>query len=238
MKIPVLSYHSISNDNCPLSLNINKFEKQLIYLKNKKYQSINFDEVNLKKEKQIIITFDDGYKNIISNCLPLLKKYNFKAICFIVTNFIGKNNSWDSNNKNIISKELMNKENLNEWINSGMTLGSHSHDHYDLTKLNYNEIRYQIEKSKGVLEDLSGTEINSFCYPYGKYNSNIHVQMTDSSTYSNAFTTNRSRYVLDRHDKYLIPRIDMGKPYSKFKIYLKLETIYEDVKYNEFQISL
>ena len=42
MKIPILSYHSISNDICPLSLKINDFEKQLIYLKNNKYETIYF----------------------------------------------------------------------------------------------------------------------------------------------------------------------------------------------------
>ena len=37
-----------------------------------------------------MITFDDGYKDLIINALPLLKKYNFKATCFIVSDLIGK----------------------------------------------------------------------------------------------------------------------------------------------------
>ena len=35
-----------------------------------------------KENKTIIITFDDGYKDIFYNALPILKKYNFKATCF------------------------------------------------------------------------------------------------------------------------------------------------------------
>ena len=107
MKIPILSYHSISDDNCPLSLKINEFEKQLIYLRNNKYESINFDEINPNKEKQIIITFDDGYKDLILNSLPLLKKYNFKAICFIVSDLIGKTNKWDEDDIRVSKKQLM-----------------------------------------------------------------------------------------------------------------------------------
>ena len=33
MKIPIISYHSISDENCPLSLSLYEFERQLIFLK-------------------------------------------------------------------------------------------------------------------------------------------------------------------------------------------------------------
>ena len=97
MKIPVLLYHSISNDNSSMSLNINFFENQMRYLKNNGFETVDFNEIDtrLKSKKQIIITFDDGYKDILTNALPILKKYNFKATCFLVTNFIGEFNNWD-----------------------------------------------------------------------------------------------------------------------------------------------
>ena len=92
-----------------LFLNISEFEKQLIYFKIK----INlFFSMKLKIiKKQFIITFDDGYKDLIENSLPLLKKYNFKATCYIVSNFIGKTNIWDENFK--ILKKINGKRILN-----------------------------------------------------------------------------------------------------------------------------
>ena len=51
MKIPVLIYHSISNDASSLSLSINEFEKQIIYLKNRNFKTINFDQINIAKKK-------------------------------------------------------------------------------------------------------------------------------------------------------------------------------------------
>ena len=95
MKIPILLYHSISNDNSEMSLNVNFFERQIKYLKNNGYTSINFDEIDQSVKKQIIITFDDGYKDVLVNALPILKKYDFKATCFFVTNLIGQDNIWD-----------------------------------------------------------------------------------------------------------------------------------------------
>ena len=51
MKIPILIYHSISNDASSLSLSINEFEKQIIYLKNRNFKTINFDQINNSKKK-------------------------------------------------------------------------------------------------------------------------------------------------------------------------------------------
>ena len=236
MKIPVLSYHSINNESSSVSLSTKEFENQLIYLKKNNYKSVFYDDIDMSKDKQIIITFDDGYKDIFLNCLPLLKKYEFKAICYIVVNKIGKTNEWDNDNNSVSKKELMSNENLNEWIKNEMLIGSHSHDHFDLTKLTEKNIIYQLEKSKIQLEDMFSTKISSFCYPYGKYNLMIYKKA--KNIYENAVTTNRSRYNLDKHSKHLIPRIDMGKKLSKFKLYLKLQTIYEDIKYNELQLRL
>ena len=74
MKVPILVYHSISSDKSDLSLKINEFEKQIIFLKKRGFETTNFDKIDKNKKKQIIITFDDGYKDICSHALPILKK--------------------------------------------------------------------------------------------------------------------------------------------------------------------
>ncbi len=227
MKIPILSYHSISNENCPLSLDLTEFENQLSFFKKNNFQSIHFNELENKSSKKFIITFDDGYKDLIINALPLLKKYNFKATCFIISNLIGKKNVWDEFNKNIKDKELMNLSDIRLWVKNGMLLGSHSKNHKKLTLLNTKEAKDEIINSKNELETLTGIPVNSFCYPYGLYNENI-VKIVKEK-YNSAFTTNRSRYDTLKHNKYVLPRIDMGKRISKFKLYLKVFTPYEDI---------
>jgi peptidoglycan/xylan/chitin deacetylase (PgdA/CDA1 family) len=79
MKIPVLVYHSINNDKSNLSLKIDNFEKQIKFLYKSGFKTVSFDEIDKNKKKQIIITFDDGYKDTCQFALPILKKYNFKA---------------------------------------------------------------------------------------------------------------------------------------------------------------
>ena len=236
MKIPVLLYHSISDDNSNMSLNLNTFENQIMYLKKNDYTSINFDEIDQTKKKQIIITFDDGYKDVFVNALPILKKYEFKATCFFVTNLIGQDNSWDIKNKNFSKKEIMNFNDINQWISSGMHIGSHSHNHLDLTKISERNLLNELEFSKKILEDKFNINSYIFCYPYGKVNQNVYT--LTKKIYSKAVTTNRSRYDSYKHDLHLIPRIDMGKNFSSLKLYLKLETIYEDIKYKKNELYL
>lgn len=231
MRIPILSYHSINNSNSNLSLDTDSFEKQMIYLKKRNYKSVNFDQINLFKKKQIIITFDDGYKDVLINALPILKKYNFNATCFFVSNFIGKRNDWDLNTEDYISKDLMTLADINEWISNGMFIGSHSHNHLDLTKLKINELNNELTYSKKILEDKFGCNVRDFCYPFGKVNKLVYEQT--KKYFDRAVTTNRGLFQTNKHNFHLIPRVDMGKKISLFKIILKLETIYEDIKFNK-----
>lgn len=233
-KIPILLYHSISNDLEDNNLNLSDFEDQISFLHKNKFSSVHFNEINPMLKKQIVITFDDGYKDIIINVLPILKKYNFKAICFIVSNYLGKYNDWDLRNSNYKKKELMNKNDIFEWINNGMTIGSHSHNHKNLTKLQDDELKNEILYSKEYLENLFSVSISDFCYPFGKINSLSYTYVKKS--YINGYTTNRSRFIYNKHDPHLIPRIDMGKKLSNLKIFIKLNTFYEDIKFvkNEF----
>jgi peptidoglycan/xylan/chitin deacetylase (PgdA/CDA1 family) len=236
MKIPILIYHSISNDESSLSLSINEFEKHIIYLKDRNFKTINFDQINSTKKKQIIITFDDGYKDLISCVLPILKKHNFNATCFIVSSLLGKENLWDVGKKNFVQKDLMNLNDTREWVDNGMFIGSHSHNHLDLTSLNHDKMTNELTYSKKILEDKIGVKIKNFSYPYGKVNDLVYRKTKE--IFEKAATINRGRFDINIHDFHLIPRIDMGKKLSIFKIFLKLETLYEDINFKKNELYL
>ena len=127
-------------DNHKDSVSINSFEKQMTFMKKMGYQTVNFNELHIKfNKKKFIITFDDGYENIFLNALPILKKLGFSATCFIVINNIGQYNKWDTDCNTFKKIKLMNLDQINEWVLNGFDVGSHSMDHLDLTKLNYQE---------------------------------------------------------------------------------------------------
>lgn len=72
-------------------------EKQFNFLKNNGYKTLSIDEYFKiitgeipVIQKSILITIDDGDKNLYDTFLPLLKKYNFKATVFIIAGLIEK----------------------------------------------------------------------------------------------------------------------------------------------------
>ena len=236
MKIPVLMYHSISNDNGHLSVSPKSFDEQISYLFNLGYKSIKFNQINEINKKPIIITFDDGYKDNLIHALPILKKYNFTSTCFVVSDYIGEYNKWDINQREFLKKELLNKHDISEWIKYGMSIGSHSKSHRSLSKLIENDLNDEISSSKNDIQDMIGNDIEAFSYPYGHLNKLSVSKVKD--TYKFAVTTIRSRYDTSKHKTFFIPRIHMSNNLSKFKFFFKLKTIYEDIKYNDKQLYL
>ena len=46
----------------------------------------------------------------------------------------------------------MNEKDINEWMSNGMSIGSHSHYHSDLTNLSENNLINELNFSKKILE--------------------------------------------------------------------------------------
>ncbi len=77
----------------------------------------------------------------------------------------------------------MNRGEVNEMIDSlGIEIASHSVTHRDMTKLSTDEIKYELSKSKQVLDSLFNQEVITFVYPYGAVNSHI-VDLTKAAGY-------------------------------------------------------
>jgi len=231
MKIPILMYHSISNGDHPLSVSINNFDKQMNFMKKNGYETINFDKLHLdeKDKKYFIITFDDGYEDIFVNALPILKKYNFFSVCFFVTDFIGKHNVWDDDKKNFSNLKLMGIENILKWHNNGMLIGAHTSSHKDLKKLNSDEKYNQIIGPKEFFKKTMSININIFSYPFGSFDKES-INLVKNN-YSFAVTTKRSRFITNKFDPAELPRIPINKTDNMFKFFLKIKTIYEDIKF-------
>lgn len=101
-KLFCVGYHSISDrinkkdfsgELYPdLSIERELFEKQIIFLKSNGHTFINFRDLNRPEIRRIkkptIIFFDDGFKDVLINAQPILKKHNISAAIFITTGLI------------------------------------------------------------------------------------------------------------------------------------------------------
>lgn len=93
----VLFYHGVSEVSSPfvegLHISPTTFRKQLIYIQ-KYHEPISLDEYYKRwsehtfSGKEVVITFDDGYKNNLTTAAPLLKEFGFPFTVFISTQHI------------------------------------------------------------------------------------------------------------------------------------------------------
>ena len=176
MNIPILTYHKVDTK---FEIGITRvtpkqFEKHIQFLHNEGYKSLTVSEArNLKttNEKFICITFDDGYKNVIDFAFPILKKYNFIATAFVISNFVGKLNTWDFGFG--IRFKHLDWDELNILLDNGWEIGSHSSNHVCLTLLDDEGIKYELGNSKYEIEKKLGTKVKSFAPPFSRYDERI-----------------------------------------------------------------
>ncbi len=204
----VLTYHNV--DFPPedaklktLYVNPTKFERQVKYLKKFGVKTTLSDNIN-KEKNSVILTFDDGYRDFVKNAYPILKKYDTKAIIFVVAGLTDKFNIWDWE-KIKVKKPLMDWEEIKFLVKEGFEIGSHTITHPFLTKIPEKTAKSEIEDSKKMLEDKLGIQINTFCYPYGDYNEKIK-DMVINAGYKMAFTTQNGTFE-ESKDMYEIKRI-------------------------------
>ena len=102
----------------------------------------------------LLITFDDGHLDNYTNAFPIMQKYNFTGVLYIVGNYLGADG-------------FMNREQILEMHDAGWEVGSHSMNHLDLTKQTPEVQRNEIVGSKERLENMLGIDILTFAYPFG-----------------------------------------------------------------------
>ncbi|NYT63136.1 polysaccharide deacetylase family protein [Alcaligenaceae bacterium] len=92
--VPVLMYHHVSPVDGMINVSPFNFEQQLLWLKRRGYRALTSDEFaghlagQPVPRKSVLITFDDGYLDNWVYAYPLLKKYGYTAIVFLVTSWI------------------------------------------------------------------------------------------------------------------------------------------------------
>jgi peptidoglycan/xylan/chitin deacetylase (PgdA/CDA1 family) len=92
----------------------------------------------------------------------------------------------------------------------GMTLGSHSVTHANLTRLAVDEQRRELELSRCVIEKASGVECVHFCYPYGQF-SEVTPSLVSSAGYRSAVSTAGPGWNRCGDDRFMLRRFSMPK---------------------------
>jgi peptidoglycan/xylan/chitin deacetylase (PgdA/CDA1 family) len=169
--VPVLMYHAIhSAKKDILTVKSSDFLMQMRWLYFSAHQTISLDKFldfqegriqrNHLPKKPFVLTFDDGYRGLIEEALPLLLRKKFQACLFVTTAFILERE------KNPDSPYLSVAE-LKKWSDAGMEVALHSHGHPNYRELTPNEVTEDLRKAEELLNAWSIPYRKVLAYPFG-----------------------------------------------------------------------
>lgn len=190
--MPILMYHRIvdeigTSNPYELCISAKDFEAQMTYLSAKGYQTVTMHDAAQARlrgespsEKQIVITFDDGYMDTYTKAFPVLQQHGFASTIYLVSSFIGKTSTWDAGK--VPPSELFGMDEIREMQKAGIEFGSHSCSHKPMAELDTKAVQSQIVDSKNALEDILGSDVTTFAYPYGSSDT-AHSKMISDAGY-------------------------------------------------------
>lgn len=223
----VLMYHSVTRSGCsltPLSVSLEQFEKQMLYLKRHNLRGVSMRELYLSARRAsarglIGLTFDDGYEDFLDTALPVLKSSGFSATVFAVAGMQGEENSWDHYGRSSPRLRLLDAEGIREVSEQGMEVGSHTMNHPRLSEVDAETLDFELNESRRVLSEIVGGPVEGFCYPYGDLDG-AAVQAARKAGYAYACATKKRV----EHDVYDWPRMFVGEKDTSLRLWIKLKT--------------
>jgi peptidoglycan/xylan/chitin deacetylase (PgdA/CDA1 family) len=171
--IPVLMYHSISDDPEPgvspyyrLATTPARFVAQMQCLRDNGYTVVDLQEAlarvsSERRDARIaVVTFDDGFEDFRTHAWPALAAHGFTATVFLPTSFIG------DTRRSFKGRPCLTWNEVRELYAAGIRFGSHTVTHSKLYDLSWPAIRTELVESRAALEQELAGPIRTFAYPY------------------------------------------------------------------------
>jgi peptidoglycan/xylan/chitin deacetylase (PgdA/CDA1 family) len=189
VRVPILMYHYIRDNVDPhdrlgfnLSVTPADFAQQMDWLTANGYHPVDLEDLRAYllgheglPSRPVVLTFDDGYRDMYTTAFPILLAHHFKAVAYIVSGFVGSS-------RNVTAEQIA------EMDVNGIQIGAHTVSHADLTKISQADLSREVAESKASLEALTGHSVVDFCYPAGRYNDAV-VRAVQDAGYQSATTT-------------------------------------------------
>ena len=164
-----------------------------------------------------LVSFDDGYADMVDVALPVLEAREIPAIAFVIGSFLDKPPIGSSNRKS----GFMSRADLATWCDAGMAVGSHSHTHRRMIGLSESETRWEFEASMAALAAATGMPIRHFACPWGAPGRDFHPdrapRLAAEAGFRSFFTTTRGAATAES-DLLLMPRHVLEPDWSLYEL--------------------
>lgn len=217
-RVTILCYHSvteqpydISDDPYKQHLHCDLFAAHLDHLQ-RRYRVISLrdyiaarDGKALLPRHSVILTFDDGFRNLLTVAAPLLSERSLPATTFIIT---GPTSAREDLNPTRTWTQSDDDTNLS-WIEvqelareHGIEIGSHTCSHPCLTTVSYEEAKRELRDSYTEIITRLECEVPPFAYPYGEASESLK-DLVSSVGYACALTGELGANELDSNPYHL-----------------------------------
>jgi peptidoglycan/xylan/chitin deacetylase (PgdA/CDA1 family) len=193
VEVPVLMYHRVGSlpPDPPamlakLTVQPRVFAAQMTWLARHHFHAITPQQLlaALEQKKRlparpVLITFDDGYRDVLFNAAPVLHRLGMPATAFIITGRV------DGPDPSFVTWR-----DVRALERHGFTIGSHTVHHTPLASASPAQAARELEQSRAALEQHLGHAVDWFAYPYGATNAAV-VRLVRRAGYLLAFTTEK-----------------------------------------------
>jgi peptidoglycan/xylan/chitin deacetylase (PgdA/CDA1 family) len=170
--LPVLLYHKLHPAfGYQDIVSLDAFKRQLIILQEMGYTPVScqqvyesLEEVKTLPNKPVLITFDGGHISCYKYARPILEKFRFTAVFFVVGDWV----LGGSVKENKDFQDCLNAAELRELAQSGFEIGIQGYRGTSFKELNLEEIRSEISKSLLLFQKLDIRVVNAVAYPFGE----------------------------------------------------------------------
>ncbi|MFE9411455.1 polysaccharide deacetylase family protein [Streptomyces sp. NPDC006704] len=217
----VAMYHSVSHttdDPYHITVSPPRFERQLRWLRHRGLRGVSMAELLRARAAGtarglVGLTFDDGYADFAGDALALLRRYEYTATVFVLPGLLGATNEWDPLGPR---RPLLDERGIQRAATWGMEVASHGLRHLDLTDIDEESLRREVQLSRRLLGELTGQEVTGFCYPYGA----VDVRAIDAvraAGYRYACAIDPGPLT----GRYALPRVHVGERDTAWRLRLK-----------------
>ena len=237
-EMPILMYHRVIANESEKGIHgtwvtERQFERHIKLIKKLGYETLTFHDFAQRGfihrlepgKKYLMITADDGYRDNLTRMLPILEKYNMRAVVFVVSN--ETYNRWDTDHpvSPDVRADLLSPAEIRALESSGrIEIGGHTLSHARLDELESSEQREEIKGNKQHLEDILGHPVISFAYPYGNVDGSAKSEVK-AAGYRFAVATDSGPRALHK-DPFQIRRIAVFPRTGTFGLWRKIRGNY------------
>jgi peptidoglycan/xylan/chitin deacetylase (PgdA/CDA1 family) len=144
----------------------------------------------------VTMTIDDGHHSSWAVAFPLLQEYSVPAVFYIIA---GK----------LDDPEYVNSDQIQKLHRHGMLIGSHTVTHRHLPLLTDAEVKWELQESRAILEEVVKDQVVDLAIPGGHFNPRI-IKLAQECGYETVATCNVGA-IGGKTDPMRIPRVEIRK---------------------------